>query len=292
MSTAQSAPPRAFERYVAIGDSSTEGLEDPDPSGNGRHRGWADRLAEHIARSQKEPLLYANLAIRGRKTREVLEEQLPIALAMKPDLASAFVGTNDAIQPKFDAERVGADLREMWGALRATGATVFSLTLPDLSSKIPLGKPLSGRIAELNRVTREAAKATGVILVDLADHPIATDPRIWHSDRLHANAIGHERVAAAIAHELRIPGVPHNWDAPLPSSARVPSDAAATVSDRVKAEARWARDYLLPWMGRRLSGRSSGDGLTPKRPWLAPVELSTGDPARSGSPRSPEQSPR
>jgi lysophospholipase L1-like esterase len=281
MSTAQAALPRAFERYVAIGDSSTEGLEDPDPSGNGRHRGWADRLAEHIARSQKEPLLYANLAIRGRKTREVLEEQLPIALAMKPDLASAFVGTNDAIQPKFDAERVGADLREMWGALRATGATVFSLTLPDLSSKIPLGKPLSGRIAELNRVTREAAKATGVILVDLADHPIATDPRIWHSDRLHANAIGHERVAAAIAHELRIPGVPHNWDAPLPSSA------PSTVKDRVKSEALWARDYLLPWMGRRLSGRSSGDGLTPKRPWLAPVELTP-----AGAPRGAEQSPR
>lgn len=255
-----------FARYVAIGDSSTEGLEDPD--GKGRHRGWADRLAEHIARSQKEPLLYANLAIRGRKTREVLEEQLPIALAMKPDLASAFVGTNDAIQAKFDADKVGADLQAIWSALRSAGATVVSLTLPDLSAVIPLAKHLSARVAELNRVTRAAAKATGVILIDLADHPMATDPRIWHTDRLHANAIGHERIAAAIAHELRIPGVPHNWDAPLPSHA------PRRVSDRVKAEALWARDYLIPWMGRRLTGRSSGDGITPKRPWLAPVELS------------------
>lgn len=275
MPTIRSVPPRGFQRYVAIGDSSTEGLEDPDPSGNGRHRGWADRLAEHIARSQGAPLLYANLAIRGRKTREVLEEQFPIALAMKPDLASAFVGTNDAIQPGFDAERVGADLHAIWSALRAAGATVVSLTLPDLSAVIPLAKHLSTRIAALNRVSREAAKATGVILVDLAEHPIATDPRIWHSDRLHANALGHERIAAAIAHELRIPGVPRNFDAPLPAAA------PPTVGDRVKAEARWARDYLLPWMGRRLTGRSSGDGITPKRPWLAPVELSEGNGARN-----------
>jgi lysophospholipase L1-like esterase len=266
MPNATSVPARPFQRYVAIGDSSTEGLEDPDPSGNGRHRGWADRLAQHIARSQQEPLLYANLAIRGRKTRQVLAEQLPIALAMKPDLASAFVGTNDAIQSGFDAEQVGRDLRALWGALRAAGATVVSLTLPDLSAVIPLARHLSSRVAELNRVTREAAKATGVILVDLADHPMATDPRIWHTDRLHANAIGHERIAAAIAHELRIPGVRQNWDAPLPTTG------GTRLSDRVKAEALWARDYLLPWMGRRLTGRSSGDGITPKRPWLAPVE--------------------
>jgi lysophospholipase L1-like esterase len=272
MLPAPAAPP--FHRYVAIGDSSTEGLEDPDPSGSGRHRGWADRLAEHIARAQKEPLLYANLAIRGRKTRQVLEEQLPVALSMEPDLVSAFVGTNDAIQAKFDPEQVGADLRAMWGALRATGATVVSLTLPDLSAVIPFGKHLSSRVADLNRVTREAAKATGVILVDLADHPIATDPRIWHTDRLHANAIGHERIAAAIAHELRIPGVKQDFDSPLPSGT------PASVTDRMMAEALWARDYLLPWVGRRITGRSSGDGITPKRPVLAPVVVAPDTPRR------------
>jgi hypothetical protein len=30
---------------------------------------------------------------------------------------------------------------------------------------------------------------------------------------------------------------------------------------------------VLPWIGRRLTGRSSGDGREPKRPTLLPVEL-------------------
>ena len=50
----------AFLRYVAIGDSTTEGLEDPYPDGSG-YRGWADRLAERMAQASPG-LLYANLA--------------------------------------------------------------------------------------------------------------------------------------------------------------------------------------------------------------------------------------
>ncbi len=198
---------------------------------------------------------------------------MPTALAMKPDLASAFVGTNDAIQPRFDAEQVGADLRELWGALRTSGATVVSLTLPDLSEVIPFARHLSARVAELNRVTREAARATGVILVDLAEHPMATDPRIWHTDRLHANAIGHERIASALAAALGIPGVRETWNEPLPPRP------AHSLAERARMEALWVRDYLGPWIARRLTGRSSGDGIVPKRPRLAPVEVA-GDSSR------------
>jgi len=93
-----------FTRYVALGDSSTEGLE--DPGSNGRHRGWADRLALHVAQSQGTPLLYANLAIRGRKTRHLVDEQLEPALAMRPDLATVFAGTNDIIRSNFNLDQV------------------------------------------------------------------------------------------------------------------------------------------------------------------------------------------
>jgi len=41
---------------------------------------------------------------------------------------------------------------------------------------------------------------------------------------------------------------------------------------RRTADARFARQHLLPWIGRRLTGRSSGDGLLPKRPELHPYE--------------------
>src|SRR5512140_305905 len=97
--------PRVFSRYVAIGDSSTEGLDDPD--GRGGYRGWADRLAAHVAAAQSSPLLYANLAIRGRSTRRIRDEQLEPALALRPDLVTLFSGTNDVIGRRFDADAVG-----------------------------------------------------------------------------------------------------------------------------------------------------------------------------------------
>src|SRR6187402_2349958 len=100
---------RRFERYVAIGDSSTEGLD--DPAGEGAYRGWANRLAEAIARAQATNggLLYANLGIRGRKTREIRDQQLGPALAMRPDLVTLFSGTNDVVSRSFDPGAVAAD---------------------------------------------------------------------------------------------------------------------------------------------------------------------------------------
>src|SRR5678815_443272 len=97
--------PRVFARYVAIGDSSTEGLDDPD--GQGGYRGWANRLAERVAAAQSSPLLYANLAVRGRTTRQILTQQLEPALALRPDLVTLFSGTNDVVKPRFDAHEVG-----------------------------------------------------------------------------------------------------------------------------------------------------------------------------------------
>ena len=114
---------RAYQRYVAIGDSSTEGLQDPGP--HGHYRGWADRFAQHVARAQDAPLLYANLAIRGRKTRHLVEEQLEPALAMRPDLATVFSGTNDLIRRRFDLDAVIADLDERIATLEQGIASIL-----------------------------------------------------------------------------------------------------------------------------------------------------------------------
>jgi lysophospholipase L1-like esterase len=252
-----------FTRYVALGDSSTEGLEDPGTEG--RHRGWADRLALHVAQAQGQPLLYANLAVRGRKTRHLVDEQLAPALAMQPDLASVFAGTNDIIRSNFDLARVVADQRTLFTALRATGATVVTITMPDLSEVAPLAKRARPRLLAFNDAIRELCAETGVRLLDVARFPVAGDPRLWHEDRLHANAEGHRRIAAGLAGVLGLPGFDAAWMAPLPP---LPPPAVGT---RVAAELRWATRYLLPWMLRRLTRRSSGDRITPKRPTLEPI---------------------
>src|SRR3954470_5436788 len=131
-------PPRTFSRYVAIGDSSTEGLDDPD--GKGGYRGWANRLAERVAAAQGSPLLYANLAIRGRSTRQILDEQLEPALTLNPDLVTLFTGTNDVVRGRFDASAVGRDVELMQRRLVESGATVLGFTLPDLSIVMPLAR--------------------------------------------------------------------------------------------------------------------------------------------------------
>lgn len=257
------APPRTYARYVAIGDSSTEGLDDPD--GRGGYRGWANRLAERLAASQGS-LLYANLAVRGLTTRRIRDTQLAPALAMRPDLVTLFCGTNDVVRPRFDADAVGADAEAMQRACVEAGATVLGFTLPSLSEVMPLARGLEGRVNALNEALRRASAASGAVLVDFARHRVGSDPRLWSDDRLHANAEGHARIAAALAWALQLPGADESWSVPLPQAPR------RTAGDRMAAEWRWARSHFLPWLLRHMRGRSSGDGITAKRPALSPVD--------------------
>lgn len=252
-----------FHRYVAIGDSSTEGMIDPD--GLGGFRGWANRLAEQIAATQGA-LLYANLGVRGRRTRQIREEQLGPALAMKPDLVTLFSGTNDVVRRHFDPVGVRHDLEAMQRTLVESGATVIGFTLPDLTPVMPLGRFIRHKVERLNDEIRAASAASGAICVDMARHPVGSDPRLWHEDRLHANAVGHARIAAALAHGLGLPGSDARWSEPLPP---LPN---ASLLDPIRAELKWIGGHFAPWVWRHLMGRSSGDGRGPKRPALTPME--------------------
>lgn len=227
-----------YERYVALGDSSTEGLMDRDDSG--RFLGWSRRLAQRIADAQGG-LLYANLGKRGLTTREIRERQLDTALGLAPDLASVFSGTNDVLRRRFDVAAFADDVRAMQQALRASGATVVTFNLPDLAPLLPWARPLSGRIRAMNVALREVCETTGTRLVDFAAHPVAVDPRLWDPDRIHANPAGHARIAAALAHALALPGADATWADALPQA---PRRGALAVAWR---EIGWAARYLVPW---------------------------------------------
>ncbi|HKO54495.1 MAG TPA: SGNH/GDSL hydrolase family protein [Thermoanaerobaculia bacterium] len=251
-----------FHRYVAIGDSTSEGLDDPD--GRGGYRGWADRLAERIAASQEEPLLYANLAIRGRTTRRIREEQLGPALAMRPDVATINGGTNDFLRPHFDARAVVAEHEAMQRALIACGAVVLTFNFPDMRRVMPLARFFIDRIFALNEELRAACARTGARLLDLAAYEVAGDPRFWSDDRLHANSVGHERIASALAALLGLPSDP-TW------SSSLPPPPPPGVLGMVRAEWAWTRRHLAPWLWRHAQGKSSGDGRSAKRAELAVV---------------------
>jgi lysophospholipase L1-like esterase len=256
---------KRYERFVAIGDSTVEGLDDPD--GQGGYRGWANRLAERLA-AQQGSVLYANLGVRGRTTRQIREEQLAPAMAMQPDLAAVVSGTNDVLGRTFDPLVFGSEVELMQSALTSIDATVITFTLPDLTPVMPLGRILRERVAVMNEAIRGACSRSGAILCDLAAHPVASDPRLWSGDRLHANAVGHARIAEALAFHLGLPGTSMKWAEPLPELP------ARTVGGIVRAEAAWMRMHFLPWIWRHLRGQSSGDNRSAKRPELTPLVAS------------------
>ncbi|MFG2292526.1 SGNH/GDSL hydrolase family protein [Streptomyces sp. NPDC048603] len=255
-----------YLRYVALGDSQTEGLGDGDDTAG--LRGFADRFAERLA-VHSPGLTYANLAVRGRLAGQVRAGQLDAALALRPDLATVVAGVNDMLRPSFDADEVAGHLEAMFAALTAQGARVVTVTFPDITRLVPLARPLGARVHALNERIREAGGRHGVVVADTAPYPVVTDPRLWSPDRLHASPLGHERIAEALAAAIRLPGSGDAWTHPLPA----PPVPAPTGLRAAAAELRWAAAFLGPWLGRRLRGRSSGDERTARRPSLLPVRL-------------------
>ncbi|MFL1426482.1 MULTISPECIES: SGNH/GDSL hydrolase family protein [unclassified Nocardiopsis] len=251
-------------RYVALGDSQTEGVGDGDDALG--VRGWADRLAEKMAATGAR-VEYANLAIRGRLAGQVRAGQLEPALALEPTVATVFAGVNDVIRPGYDADAVVGDLEAMFAALTGAGARVATMTFPDIAAIAPLARPLMPRVLDFNERIRRAAARHGVVVADTARHRISTDRRLWAIDRLHCSPLGHARIAGAMASALELPGADERWAEPLPAIPR--PGTLLTVADEV----RWLGTFLGPWVMRRLRGRSSGDGRTAKRPALMPVEI-------------------
>ncbi|MFC4496284.1 SGNH/GDSL hydrolase family protein [Streptomyces ovatisporus] len=266
-------------RFVALGDSQTEGLGDGDDTVG--LRGWADRLAEQLA-LHHPGTQYANLAVRGRTAEQVREGQLAPALALRPGLATVVAGVNDLLRPRFDADEVAGHLEAMYAALTAQGARVATLTFPDVARLTPLARPVGSRVGALNHRIRQAAGRHGVTVVETSRHPVVTDPRLWSPDRLHASPLGHERIAAAVAHALELPGSDDSWTRPLAGPpVVVPAGWRAAAG-----ELRWVASFLGPWLGRRMLGRSSGDGRTAKRPALLPVRTArAGDASTANGPR-------
>lgn len=263
-SAERGAGEHSWHSYVAVGDSFTEGLQDPAPEGG--FRGWADQLAETLAatsRAGDSPFRYANIAVRGKLIRQIVDDQIPQAGAMNPALVSIAAGGNDIIRPGTDPDDVAALFDSAVGQLRATGADVLIGTGFD-TRETPMLRRFRGKIGTYNAHLRAIADKYGCRVVDLWSMRILQDMRAWSDDRLHLSPEGHRRVALRACEALGVP-TESDWREPWP--ARPQSSWQAQRAE----DLRWAREYLAPWIGRRLRGQSSGDGRGPKRPKLEPL---------------------
>lgn len=252
-----------LESFVALGDSFTEGLDDVRPDGS--YRGWADLVAAELARHQPG-FRYANLAVRGRRLGQVLAEQVPYAEAVRPSLVTVAAGGNDILGLRCDVPALAAQMHEVLERLVRAADTVVVFAGFDPRGRLPFGQPLARRAEPYNASVVASADQLGAVVVDLWRMPDLYRDRNWAPDRLHLSADGHALVAAAVLRALApVAGVIDLRDDVIDlrdDPARAPWLAAR------RADAEWARSYFVPWVGRRLRGRSTGDGREPKLPQL------------------------
>ena len=254
-------------RYVAIGDSFTEGMGDELPDAS--VRGWADLVAAGLAAATDQPVHYANTAVRGRLLAPVVTEQLEAALAMDPapTLITLNGGGNDMMRPGCDVARL-VGLTEQ-AVLRCAGAGVQLVLLSgaDPTARLPYGRTMHRRGVALTGAVAALAARHGLLFVDAFGDQELRRPGYWSPDRLHLGPAGHRRVAGLVLSALGHPATAHVID-PAPAGSR-----------RLGVEARWYREHLLPWALRRLARRSSGDGRTGKHQDWALVPAGPAVPA-------------
>lgn len=269
-------------RYVALGDSFTEGMGDADTSLPNEVRGWADRTAEQLAAQEPgNPAAfgYANLAIRGKKMQQILNEQVDLAVAMKPTLVTIYAGVNDILRPKVNIDAMISNYSDALGKLTDTGARVLVFTAFDASTSKVFGG-IRGRTAVYNELLREAVELRGAELVDYWRFSEYNDWRMWGVDRMHMSTPGHANMANRV---LEVLG----------ESARVEVPPLPVVPPRTRVEtlrenAQWTKEYVGPWVSRRLRGVSSGDNLFARWPTLgSPLKRISRSAGSSETPAAP-----
>ncbi|MCT9820016.1 SGNH/GDSL hydrolase family protein [Microbacterium sp. W1N] len=266
-----------WRRMVAIGDSFTEGVGDPDPAAPNGLRGWADRVAEVLS-TQVDDFAYANLAVRGKLIGQIIDDQIEPALALKPDLVTLSAGGNDVIRPGADPDAVAERFEDAVVRLSSQGANLVVFTGID-TNFTPVFRGIRGRVAIYNENIRAIADRYDCIVADQWALKEVQDMRFFDDDRLHYNTLGHHEVARMV---LRALNVPNDLQPMQPDPLPLRTWRAARAGDLV-----WAREFLMPWVLRRVRHQSSGDHITAKRPDALPVFLEAPGQDRGAGPGTP-----
>lgn len=261
---------RPWTRFAALGDSITEGWCDPVIGPGEPWFGWADRLALEIDRHQRmsgaRRLEFANLAVRGRRVRHVVEDQIPAAVAMRADLVSVLIGGNDLSALRPDPDALAAHLETGIARLAASGATILLGTAYDPGFSRYLAM-LRGRAAIFTAHVHAIAARHGCLVLDLWSIPGLAEKGMWSEDRLHPSTRGHLALLAEAASALGLPD-PVGTEPSGTDEAHAARRLPTTV---------WMRRYAVPWLARRVRQVSSGDGRGPKLPVPTPVGVAARD---------------
>lgn len=249
-----------YSRFIALGDSMTEGMSDEKI--DGKYRGWADRTADVLAKEVSD-FTYMNLAVRGKLLQQVIDEQIPLVAPFvqgKETLISFHAGANDVIRPKYDPEVAKPKYRKGVADLVATGGTIVLFTVVEkVDGKSRVAQLWHERFSDFNEHIRSVAKEFDAILMEAQNAPFLGDRRLLNSDRLHLNPEGHWRLSQGVLEGLGYPS-DSNWRIPLPIAPK------KSKLNKISENGIWIWTFVLPWIWRRARGKSSGDGRVCKYP--------------------------
>lgn len=232
-------------RFVAIGDSFTEGVGDEQPDGS--VRGWADLVAQGLADATGEPIEYANLAIRGRLLAPILAEQLEPAIALGPTILSFNGGGNDMLRPGTDMASIIAATEGALTRIQQAGIEPLLLAGANPTGGLPSGGSVSRKGSELTRAAGDVAHRLGVRFSNNWDDAELAGSQYWSIDRLHLAPVGHHRVAANVLSALGH-AAPADWVTTAPPEGGTHRARSAALHTRARAAVDWApADRAVEW---------------------------------------------
>lgn len=230
-------------RFVALGDSLTEGVGDRVGDG---WRGWAALLAGGLSEEAGEAVDFTNLAVGGSQSRDVLERQLPAGLALRPDIVSVVVGVNDTLRRTFDVHAVAARLDTVYGAFTEQGAVLLTACLPDPGGMLglpgALARPLARRQRAVNTVVHALSDRYGAAHLHASEGAWLTDRAMWSADRLHPGERGHRQLAVRFHALLAQAGL---------ATGAPPSPEPEFPAPTKSASLRWLATAGTGWLARR-----------------------------------------
>ncbi|AIY75173.1 GDSL-like Lipase/Acylhydrolase family protein [Bacillus cereus] len=191
-----------WKRFVAIGDSFTEGIGD-EVEGIAL-KSWVDHFVELCAFD----IEYANFAKRGLVTNEIRSQQLEKALTFKPDLVSLIAGANDVLKGRWNHQAYKNDMEFMIDKLSKTDADIIIANLPDFTVRLPFSSEkkqmLKEQLLEANEVILSLSREYKLHYVDFWNNHLVNDNMLWSTDFIHPNSKGYVKVAELIFNSLPV----------------------------------------------------------------------------------------
>jgi lysophospholipase L1-like esterase len=189
--------PGAPVLYVALGDSTVEGVGASSPAAN-----YVSRLHARL-RAVYPRASVANLGLGGATSADVVAGQLERAVLLRPHLVTLSIGPNDITGhvPLPEYERnVETIFRRL---TRETGAVVVANLLPDLAITPrfrgrEVAPAVGGLTVRFNEALGRLARRYGVEVVDLYEASRAELPRrpeLIAPDGYHPSDLGYARWA-------------------------------------------------------------------------------------------------